>query len=103
MNVNLTKRENQVYKLRLKGLTLRAIGEKQNCSPERIRQIESNVLRKLNRKISPRWFDVLSVRSANCLLEAGVKSIEEAQSKSDIELLMLRNFGKKSLKELRGL
>jgi DNA-directed RNA polymerase subunit alpha len=42
----------------------------------------------------------LSVRSANCLKVAGIKSIGELVKKSESEMLKYRNFGKKSLKEI---
>ena len=42
----------------------------------------------------------LSVRSANCLKVAGIKSIGELVSKSESDMLKYRNFGKKSLKEI---
>ncbi|OGF51251.1 MAG: DNA-directed RNA polymerase subunit alpha [Candidatus Firestonebacteria bacterium RIFOXYA2_FULL_40_8] len=42
----------------------------------------------------------LSVRSANCLKIAGIKSIDELVKKSENEMLKYRNFGKKSLKEI---
>jgi len=43
----------------------------------------------------------LSVRSANCLREAKIKSIGELAVKSESEMLKTRNFGKKSLREIR--
>lgn len=42
----------------------------------------------------------LSVRSANCLREAKIKTIGELVSKSEAEMLKYRNFGKKSLTEI---
>jgi DNA-directed RNA polymerase subunit alpha len=42
----------------------------------------------------------LSVRSANCLRVAGIKTIEELVTKSETDMLKYRNFGKKSLKEI---
>ncbi|MDP3786701.1 MAG: DNA-directed RNA polymerase subunit alpha [Candidatus Omnitrophota bacterium] len=43
----------------------------------------------------------LSVRSANCLKEAKIKTIGELVQKSEAEMLKYRNFGKKSLTEIR--
>ncbi|HPN30693.1 MAG TPA: DNA-directed RNA polymerase subunit alpha [bacterium] len=43
----------------------------------------------------------LSVRSANCLREAKIKTIGELAVKSENEMLKTRNFGKKSLREIR--
>lgn len=45
----------------------------------------------------------LSVRSANCLKEANIKTIAELVKKSESELLSFRNFGKKSLSEINDL
>ncbi|MFH1360586.1 MAG: DNA-directed RNA polymerase subunit alpha [Candidatus Omnitrophota bacterium] len=45
----------------------------------------------------------LSVRSANCLKEAAIKTIGELVRKSESELLNFRNFGKKSLTEINDL
>lgn len=42
----------------------------------------------------------LSVRSANCLREAKIKSIADLVQKSEGEMLKYRNFGKKSLAEI---
>ncbi len=42
----------------------------------------------------------LSVRSANCLKAAEIKSIGELVIKSESEMLQYRNFGRKSLKEI---
>lgn len=45
----------------------------------------------------------LSVRSANCLREANMKIIADMVKKSEDEMLGLKNFGKKSLTEIKGL
>ena len=45
----------------------------------------------------------LSVRSSNCLREAGIKSISELVDKSEEQLLSFKNFGKKSLNEIKEL
>ena len=45
----------------------------------------------------------LSVRSANCLKEANIKTISELVRKTESELLGFRNFGKKSLSEINDL
>ena len=42
----------------------------------------------------------LSVRSANCLKEANIKTIAELVKKTESDLLGFRNFGKKSLSEI---
>lgn len=43
----------------------------------------------------------LSVRSANCLKEGRIKTIGQLAKKSEEELLKMRNFGKKSLVEIK--
>jgi len=45
----------------------------------------------------------LSVRSANCLKDAQIKTIGELVIKSENDLLKYRNFGKKSLDEIKGI
>ena len=44
---------------------------------------------------------VLSVRSANCLQNANIKYIGELVQKSESEMLKTKNFGRKSLKEIK--
>ncbi|MBN1521423.1 MAG: DNA-directed RNA polymerase subunit alpha [Candidatus Aureabacteria bacterium] len=43
----------------------------------------------------------LSVRSANCIAGANISSIGELAEKSEAEMLKYRNFGKKSLNEIK--
>ena len=45
----------------------------------------------------------LSVRSANCLREANIKTLSELVEKTEPEILSYRNFGKKSLNEVSAL
>jgi DNA-directed RNA polymerase subunit alpha len=45
----------------------------------------------------------LSVRSSNCLREAGIKTIADLVKKSEEEMLNFKNFGKKSLTEIQEL
>ena len=45
----------------------------------------------------------LSVRSANCLREANIKTIGELVKKTEMEMLKYRNFGKKSLTEITNI
>lgn len=42
----------------------------------------------------------LSVRSSNCLKEAGIKYIGDLVRKTEMDMLKYRNFGKKSLSEI---
>jgi len=61
---------------------------------------ESSLYEKLRLPISELE---LSVRSANCLREGNVKSIADLVRKSEDEMLGLKNFGKKSLTEIKEL
>ncbi|MFP4379794.1 MAG: DNA-directed RNA polymerase subunit alpha [Candidatus Sumerlaeia bacterium] len=45
----------------------------------------------------------LSVRSFNCLEAAGIKTIRDLVQKSESEMLKYRNFGRKSLSEIKGI
>jgi len=45
----------------------------------------------------------LSVRSANCLRAAKIRTLGELVQKSEADMLQYRNFGKKSLKEISDL
>jgi DNA-directed RNA polymerase subunit alpha len=42
----------------------------------------------------------LSVRSSNCLRDAGIKTLGDLVQKTEAEMLKYRNFGRKSLQEL---
>lgn len=43
----------------------------------------------------------LSVRSYNCLKRAGINTVEELTSKSEAEMIKVRNLGRKSLDEVK--
>ncbi len=45
----------------------------------------------------------LSVRSYNCLEAAGIKTIRDLVQKSEAEMLKYRNFGRKSLTEIKNI
>lgn len=45
----------------------------------------------------------LSVRTANCLKNASIQTVRDLVSKSEREILEIKNFGKKSLEELQEL
>lgn len=45
----------------------------------------------------------LSVRSANCIASANIATIGELVQKSEAEMLKYRNFGKKSLNEIKAI
>lgn len=44
----------------------------------------------------------LSVRSYNCLKRAGINTVQELSTKSEDEMLEVRNLGRKSLDEIKG-
>lgn len=44
----------------------------------------------------------LSLRTANCLEFAGIKTVRQLVGKYEAELLKIRNFGRKSLKEIKA-
>ncbi len=45
----------------------------------------------------------LSVRASNCLKAADIKTIKELVQKTETNMLKYRNFGKKSLNEIKGI
>ncbi|MFB3072840.1 MAG: DNA-directed RNA polymerase subunit alpha C-terminal domain-containing protein, partial [bacterium] len=45
----------------------------------------------------------LSVRSYNCLKNADIRTIAELVQKTDSEMLKTRNFGRKSLNEIKDI
>lgn len=55
------------------------------------------VVEKLRAKVSETY---LSVRTINCLRNAGIETVEDLLQHNKLDLLKLRNFGKKSLTEL---
>jgi len=58
--------------------------------------------RKLNENLFRRIEEIeLSVRSANCLENADIKYIGELVQKSEAEMLRTKNFGRKSLNEIK--
>ncbi|HOE27999.1 MAG TPA: DNA-directed RNA polymerase subunit alpha [bacterium] len=64
---------------------------------ERVEEFELD--RKLNTPITE---IELSVRAANCINAAGIKTIRDLTQKSEAEMLKYRNFGKKSLAEIKN-
>ncbi len=61
---------------------------------------DHNLYKKLSQPVSELE---LSVRSANCLREAHIKTLGELVKKSEMEMLKYRNFGKKSLTEITNI
>ena len=66
--------------------------EEEELTPE-----ESSLYEKLKIPVSE---IELSVRSANCLREANIKTLADLVEKTEQEILSYRNFGKKSLNEI---
>ena len=58
---------------------------------------EDNKLKKLETSIDDLDF---SVRAYNCLKRAGVNTLGDLTAKSEVEMMKIRNLGKKSLKEV---
>ena len=67
----------------------------EEAAPEVV--VEQELIEKLKTPVSELE---LSVRSANCLREANIKTIFDLVKRSEPEMLKYRNFGKKSLTEI---
>ena len=61
-----------------------------------LRSINANLLKSVDEL-------ELSVRSANCLKNANIRNIAELVQKSEQEMLHTKNFGRKSLNEIKEL
>ena len=61
---------------------------------EQIREVNKNLYRSVNEL-------ELSVRAANCLKNANIKTIADLVQKTEVEMLKTKNFGKKSLNEIK--
>ena len=61
---------------------------------EQIREVNRNLFRSVNEL-------ELSVRAANCLKNANIKTIADLVQKTEVEMLKTKNFGKKSLNEIK--
>lgn len=104
-------REKQVMRLRLEGLSYRAIGDRIGRSAERVRSILAHIHRLyLRDNDAERAADGargviaamnLSVRTRNCLMNAGFENFSEVTAMSDEELLSIRSLGETSLAEIR--
>lgn len=64
------------------------------ASEESITEINKNLLRSVNEL-------ELSVRAANCLKNANIKTIADLVQKTEADMLRTKNFGKKSLNEIK--
>src|SRR5207249_773199 len=61
---------------------------------EERREVNKNLFRSVNEL-------ELSVRAANCLKNANIKTIADLVQKTEMEMLKTKNFGKKSLNEIK--
>jgi DNA-directed RNA polymerase subunit alpha len=61
---------------------------------ERAREVNKHLFRSVNEL-------ELSVRAANCLKNANIKTIADLVQKTEMEMLKTKNFGKKSLNEIK--
>ena len=61
---------------------------------EQAKEINKNLFRSVNEL-------ELSVRAANCLKNANIKTIADLVQKTEVEMLKTKNFGKKSLNEIK--
>lgn len=72
--------------------------------PEPEEEEEEEEKEKLNENLFRPVSDLeLSVRSANCLQNANIKLIGELVQKTDSEMLRTKNFGRKSLNEIKAI
>jgi DNA-directed RNA polymerase subunit alpha len=70
-------------------------------APKRERKDEEEELRKL--LMMPITEIELSVRAANCIANAQIETIGDLVQKTEADMLKYRNFGKKSLAEIKGI
>jgi DNA-directed RNA polymerase subunit alpha len=69
-------------------------GKPEARKEEEQREINKNLYRSVNEL-------ELSVRAANCLKNANIKTIADLVQKTEMEMLKTKNFGKKSLNEIK--
>lgn len=72
----LGERKANIYKLRLSGLTLKAVADRSGCSTERVRQICAQCNRKVA-SFNLTHFNGLLDRTRNCLIADGIKTIKQ--------------------------
>lgn len=72
--------------------------EMEEAPPPQPMQVEARLNENLFRSVDELE---LSVRSANCLQAANIKTIGDLVQKSEIDMLKTKNFGRKSLKEIK--
>ncbi|RJP20124.1 MAG: DNA-directed RNA polymerase subunit alpha [Candidatus Abyssobacteria bacterium SURF_5] len=86
-------------KILIRHFTIFVKGEGEEDAGRSSRAEESEEMRKyLDKSVNELE---LSVRAANCLRAANIKSLAELVQKSEPEMLKYRNFGKKSLEEIK--
>ncbi len=68
------------------------------CTTEEVDEEEERVKRLLDTSVEELE---LTVRSSNCLKNAGIKTIGDLAKKTEDEITKTRNFGKKSLSEIK--
>ena len=66
---------------------------------EQVDEVREELRRKLNMSVNE---IELSVRAANCLNNANITTVGELAQKTEADMLKYRNFGKKSLNEIKG-
>jgi DNA-directed RNA polymerase subunit alpha len=72
--------------------------------PEPVQGVEEPVEEKFNANLLRPVSELeLSVRSANCLKNANITYIGELVQKTEAEMLKTKNFGRKSLNEIKGI
>jgi DNA-directed RNA polymerase subunit alpha len=67
-------------------------------TPQEVSQENNRMKKLLNMSVNE---IELSVRAANCLNNANITSVGQLAMKSEAEMLKYRNFGKKSLNEIK--
>lgn len=81
-------------------LNICILSEEHRDIREEMLPVESGV--ELNKNLQRSVSELeLSVRAANCLKNANIKTIEDLVQKSELEMLKTKNFGKKSLNEIK--
>ncbi len=75
-----------------------AAGEEEESPKQEVKSERKKPVINLNRSVEELE---LSVRSYNCLQKANIKTIRELVQKTDAEMLKTRNFGRKSLNEIK--
>ena len=68
-------------------------------TPEEVSQENTRLKKLLNMSVNE---IELSVRAANCLNNANITTVGQLAMKTEAEMLKYRNFGKKSLNEIKG-